>query len=225
MRAAREKHSTFFALTEAMARPGCFLCRLEQEAVVRGLDSLLHESVNDPGLRARLREGGGFCAEHGHLLAEVGDAVGVAILMHDAVLSAAERLDQAPGPRRRAPVRPACPCCECRDACLERHLATIEAFEADAEFARAVGSLRGLCLPHWRTLLRRIRSPRVRDLLRAALAVQLETQAHLLAEFIRKQDHRFREEAITEAEAASWATAISLLHGWRFSIAELRNRR
>jgi nitrogen fixation protein len=225
MRRAPEKHSTFFALTEAMARPGCFLCRLEQEAVVRGLDSLLYESVNDPGLRTRLREGGGFCDEHGRLLAEIGDAMGVAMLMRDQVATVVTRLDSSPKAQGRGASPPDCPCCEIRRATAERHLSTLDDFGADAELHRALGEIRALCLPHWHAAGRRLRSERVRRLLRDTLAARVEALSGDLAEFIRKQDHRFREEKITEAEAASWRGAISLLHGWRFSLEELRRRR
>ena len=58
------KHMTYHSLREALAAPGCAFCRLVASAVDRYLRALLHESVNDPEVRERLRASRGFCREH-----------------------------------------------------------------------------------------------------------------------------------------------------------------
>ncbi|HLK55081.1 MAG TPA: hypothetical protein VKU00_00865, partial [Chthonomonadaceae bacterium] len=65
--------------------PLCALCRLTARSVERALRTLFAEFVNDPPTRQRFRQARGVCAAHIPLLAELGDALGVAILYHDLV--------------------------------------------------------------------------------------------------------------------------------------------
>ena len=58
------RHMTYHDLREALAEPGCAFCRLVARAVDRYLRALLYESVNDPGLREKLRASRGFCRGH-----------------------------------------------------------------------------------------------------------------------------------------------------------------
>ena len=223
MRRPPAKHSVFFGVVEAMQRPGCFLCRLEQQAVVQQLDALLYECVNDPALRSRLREGGGFCAAHGHLLLEMGDAMGVAILFRDQVIDAADQVSRPAGRARGAET--ACPSCATRDAARERHLACFAEFGDDPAFREAVAGLVDLCLPHWRAIDRAARSSGLRNLLRETMEMRLAELRRDLDEFLRKQDHRFRGEPISDAEARSWICAVQLRVGWTFPKHELLRRR
>ena len=55
-------------LREALAQPGCALCKLVSLTVDRYLEALLWESVNDYGLRDRIRRARGFCPEHSRSL-------------------------------------------------------------------------------------------------------------------------------------------------------------
>ncbi len=51
-------------LAEVFGPPGCPLCRLRGGTARRYLESILWESVNDRGFRARLSRCRGFCAAH-----------------------------------------------------------------------------------------------------------------------------------------------------------------
>jgi hypothetical protein len=51
-------------LAEALAQAGCPMCRLRGRAARRYLESILGESVNDRGFRARLSRDRGFCPAH-----------------------------------------------------------------------------------------------------------------------------------------------------------------
>ena len=51
-------------LKDALALPGCALCRIGEDAARRYLRFLLHESVNDVAVRARLIAAWGFCRRH-----------------------------------------------------------------------------------------------------------------------------------------------------------------
>jgi hypothetical protein len=55
---------SFYDLSNALPQPGCAVCRLKAAATQRYLDSMLWESVNDPGLRHDIRQARGFCHEH-----------------------------------------------------------------------------------------------------------------------------------------------------------------
>jgi hypothetical protein len=62
---ASAEHVPYFKLREALESPGCAICRVAEEAVhAYQQKSLLHENVNDPGVRARIAQSGGFCHEH-----------------------------------------------------------------------------------------------------------------------------------------------------------------
>jgi hypothetical protein len=56
------------------------MCELEAAATRRYLDSLLYESVNDPGVRENLIRSQGYCLRHAHLLLGFKDGLGTAIL-------------------------------------------------------------------------------------------------------------------------------------------------
>jgi nucleotide-binding universal stress UspA family protein len=77
------RHMTYYDLSDALARPGCAVCRLVANAVDRYLRGLLHESVNNPGVRERLRASSGFCREHSWQLQRRGDPLSIAILWRD----------------------------------------------------------------------------------------------------------------------------------------------
>lgn len=59
-------------LREALARPGCPICRLNATAAERYADGLLWEHVNDPRVRKEIRCAKGFCSEHGAKLVRPG---------------------------------------------------------------------------------------------------------------------------------------------------------
>ncbi|MEW6105743.1 MAG: DUF6062 family protein [Bacillota bacterium] len=84
---------TYYNLRDAMAKPGCPICRLVSDAVARYLETFLYENVNDPGMRADLRRSNGFCPDHAGLLREHGDPLGHAIIYGDLVDHVLESLE------------------------------------------------------------------------------------------------------------------------------------
>lgn len=58
-------------LEEALGKPGCALCRLEHEAAIRLIDTLLWENTNDPASRKPINDAYGFCPEHTRLLVAI----------------------------------------------------------------------------------------------------------------------------------------------------------
>ena len=74
----------------------------------------------------------------------------------------------------------------------------------------------GLCLPHFRQALARVRDERVFEALINVQRVVWERLVSHLSEFIRKSDYRFQDESWGE-ERDAWLRAIAALTGARFS--------
>lgn len=224
-------------IVAAMAEPGCAFCRLQQRAAERYIDALLWESVNDPRIRRQVAQARGFCNRHAWLLIRPGGALSAAIIYKDVVQAAAQVVRNAPLPRlslwqrvrgllgRHAPTETedglmraltpqlACPVCT-NAAEIDAHLcATLLAAQAKSdEMLEHYRASAGLCLEHFRTLLRYAQQPAGRA---ALIAVQLDLWAaldHELAEFIRKSDHQARGEKFG-AERDAWERAIALTSG------------
>jgi hypothetical protein len=70
----------------------------------------------------------------------------------------------------------------------------------------------GLCLPHFRQALARVRDERVFEALVSAQRSIWERLIAHLSEFIRKSDHRFQNETWGE-ERDAWLRAIAALAG------------
>jgi hypothetical protein len=211
-RVARQpsRHMTYHDLREELVRPGCAVCRLVAHAVDRYLRGLLHESVNDPGLRERLRASQGFCPEHAWQLQRAGDPLAVSILWRD-LLSGA--LDSVNGPgtekgRRRSAI---CPACEIAAEAERRYLETLVDHLASGSLRDEYERSPGLCLPHLRKALRQA-SAGVRALLLESEAAKLSRLNHELAEIIRKNDYRFRAEP-WGPEKDAWIRATGKLAG------------
>ncbi|WP_438316159.1 DUF6062 family protein [Candidatus Caldatribacterium sp. SIUC1] len=74
---------TFFKLQEALTRPGCFLCRLEEDHGRRFLEGLFYEFVNDSAVRHKLLAGG-LCSDHARMLFTLRPSIlGIAIVLQN----------------------------------------------------------------------------------------------------------------------------------------------
>ena len=70
------KHTTYYELLDAVRNAaGCPLCDIEASSVKRYFESLLHESVNDPGVREALTRSRGYCHRHAHYLRSHGNGL------------------------------------------------------------------------------------------------------------------------------------------------------
>jgi hypothetical protein len=143
-----DKHQTYFELRDALARPGCVVCRLAARSVRRYLEALSFESVNDHGLRAELRRARGFCNLHAwQLLDDVRDPFGTGIIYRD-VLNHCARLVEAGRIDALAPERP-CPGCVARDEAAARYVDVLGEHLRDAAFGESVEAAGALCWRHF----------------------------------------------------------------------------
>jgi hypothetical protein len=80
-RASRGRTSWGWDLLESLEADRCAVCRLALRSVDRFFGTVSYEATNDPEVRQRFVDGGGFCREHAWRYAEVtNDALGVGLL-------------------------------------------------------------------------------------------------------------------------------------------------
>lgn len=226
------KHTPFFELLEAQAKPGCPICRLVYKATDRYLDSLLYEAVLDPAVRAKLKQAQGFCAEHVEMLGRrPGRALGIALIYRDiiraAIIAAEKAKPEAAGKGlrglfdKRQPgsalahtlrTRQVCPACligaESERNNLELMLVHIE----DPQFQQGYAVGEGLCLVHLIGVLELAKTPgEVHSLIDPQVA-RYHIMLHELDEFIRKRDHRFCHEPMGD-EGDVWLRVMNAVVG------------
>ncbi|MGQ9568349.1 MAG: DUF6062 family protein [Anaerolineae bacterium] len=234
-----ERKISFHDLREALAQPGCALCRLEARTADQVVEAILWEQVNDPGLRRRVRLARGFCHEHAWLLVRQGASLGVAILLRDVFQ---DLLDETEAPPFRPPaplslrrarealdrslpsqatadlvarLEPHGPCPVCRqvEAMEGVYLQTLaEDLLGEDGLLEDFQASDGLCLPHFRRALASVREREAFEALLSAQRRIWQDLADRLTESIRKSDYRFREEPPGE-EAGAWLMALVAVAG------------
>ncbi len=223
-----ERHIAYYMLVEAFNERGCPVCRIVDAALLRYLDLLIHENVNDVQFRAELREAGGFCVDHAWWLIDRvhGGALGTAIMYRDVLHSLDLRLIGASagkgilpaGRRRGASSRrlgradQGCPLCAVR---LREDAAFVGTFAEHCDglgFVAEYEASAGLCFGHLDRVLTAMRDSEAgRALISAHRAIAGRMIAEL-DEFQRKTDYRFSHEQMA-GEADSWQRAVELVNG------------
>jgi len=230
--------STTYDLIQACKKTGCPVCQLENAAVERYLDNLFYESVNDVQLREKLRGSLGFCREHAWLAVDkrLGSALGFAIIYQDVINNTLKQLesDEAPSPSRRwtnllqqipeqvsamiqkihYALTPHKHCIVCLQRDKTLHTITSSLVESlnEPDMKSALQSSDGLCLPHLKKTFESVRDMETGNLLLSLHREKLESLRGELAEFIRKNDYRFKDEGFG-AESDSWKRAVSKVIG------------
>ena len=202
----RREPPGYHELLEALEQEGCPLCRLSLKAAAAYVDTLLYEMVNDSQLRQRLRRSRGLCHTHAWQMVQPGELVRTLAERGDA--GRGEDLAQALGPLGE------CPACQHQEEMEELYLAAFLKSVDDSTFWEAYQASAGPCLPHVQALLRLCRNANVQRRLVAAQRAFWERLQGELAEFIRKNDHRFRHEGFGP-EGDSWQRAVAQVVGHR----------
>jgi hypothetical protein len=223
----------YYNLRQALAEPGCPVCRILTQAADSFVDSLLYELVNDVEMRRELRRLLGVCREHARLLIRPGASLGVSIISKDLLdhllqLTTAGKFEAASSfsflkLRAKATAtaqvvatlepQSACPICVYVDKTEAHYLADLLTYLPGPDgLATLFPTSDGLCLPHFRLALAQVSQA-------ATFALLVEVQATIwqrlsgeLAEFIRKNDHRFAREEIG-SEGDAWRRAVEALSG------------
>jgi hypothetical protein len=222
MKKAPQKHMGYFDVLEALQKAKvCALCELEARGTRRHLDNLLYENVNDVGVRGDLARSRGYCRRHAHMLLEFADGLGTAILYQDQVKMFLDFLSGQTGLparlyRRHLPESwnhdALCPACAIQAKGRRGHIATLLEWLGDPQMQKALDGSPGLCVPHLLLVMRQVRSAAERDRLLKVHVSKFGALAQELAEFIRKQDYRFRGEP-SGREKDSWQRAVNMMVG------------
>lgn len=228
-----ETSFVYHNLIEAFGEEGCAVCRLALRDVHRHLDSLLYEYVTEPTTNTAFRRSRGLCNEHSWQLRQFKSTVlGVSILYDAALDEVVKLLDAAAvtpqsrlsrwlgGQHEDSPahladaLEPEIPCeaCTILEAGEQRTITVLREHSGDAALMDAYRASEGLCLPHFRMLLRALdgseHAPRY-------VAIQRDIWARLKAEvalFIDKNDYQWSGDPIGQ-EGTSWQRAIARIAG------------
>ena len=230
---------SYYDVRDALTLPGCPICRLRAKFTDQYLDRLIYENVNDPGLRRKIRQARGFCKEHAWGLARRGAALGVSIIMHDVLKEVLRTVDEghfqalptvsltrvqealAPNGSRSATTKfvsklnpqVTCPVCvRAREMEEDYYSALLDNLLGEDGLLGLYSASDGLCLPHFRQVLKRVnREATFKALVSAQRAIWagLDDQ---LSEAIRKSDYRFSSEPLGE-EGKAWLRALGVIAG------------
>jgi hypothetical protein len=230
---------SYYDLRDALAQPGCAVCRLKNEAVDRSLDVLLWESVNDPQIRDRIRQARGLCYDHSWDLVRNGASLGSTIIAHDVlrnilrILEAARfqppatlslrRTREALDPKEPkaatadlvAQLAPQAPCPACTQAKEMEDIylsSLLKHVLHEEELLAAFEASDGLCLPHLGQALAQVGNETLFEILVKAQADIWEGLDEHLREIIRKSDYRFKDEVPGE-ESGAGLRAVAALAG------------
>jgi hypothetical protein len=229
--------STAHDFIQACYEPGCPACRLEGAYILRYLEHLFHESVNDIELRKTLRGNLGFCQEHGWLAASQKRPyrLGLAIIYKDVLINVLRQLkvetgsSPADGEKRSGglPIRrvswkdritrtltPRGHCLACRQqVAIQKSIVDVILAKHDRQqMLASIRASSGLCMPHLRGV---IESTRDADFCETLVGIHLEKYAVIhqdLEEIIRKSDYRFVDEGLGK-EADAWLRALEIVAG------------
>lgn len=214
-----------FDLVEDLSLAGCPLCRGAARTGRKYLGSLMHEDINDAGVRNQLERSGGLCADHVLVAVQIatarGDTMGMALLT-ELLLDIGVDLLRREGRRRRRhrprlvrrPKLSPCPACEAEAVIVNGYAdLLLAAARQDHDRAPLVAECR-LCLPHALAVLERARTESELSALREAWLRPTRHLRQLVAEAIRKQSYEHRFEPPGE-EAGAWRKAVGWLVGDR----------
>jgi len=204
------KSATYFSIVEACEKDGCPLCRVEQDAALKFLETLFYEQINEFEVRERLRKSLGLCHEHAWLSADgmTGNALGLAILYDDMLRLRLEQLNEKKGKLRVAPAGK-CPACEQRDSVGHRALTVLARHLTEEEMREAMLRSDGLCFHHLPLALEQLKDSSVQKELLSIHREKMEKLRAELGEFIRKNDYRFINEGFG-AERDAWRRAVAM---------------
>lgn len=209
-------------LLQAFQQPMCPICYRVMADVDRYLDSLLYEYSNKVPTHEAMRAGRGMCSIHSHQLQHTrkGTALNVAVMFNSALdeVIRVERGEQGSGLSRfvggmAQELEPRGPCiaCERLQGAETAYIEMIAEHIDDATLHDAYHDSGGLCLPHVRIVLRRLK--------RAQAAVLLDLQRphwhSLQAElqiYMKKHKVEHRDMVLGE-EADSWQRALRYVAG------------
>ncbi len=196
-----ERHLGLFALLEALTKPGCAICRRQEEGARRALAVLFHELVNDGEVRTHLRRSWGFCPEHARMALACGDPLGLSIIYRDLVggytLGSGEK--QAAG----------CPICETSAETERIALEVWRTHWEDPQLRERLARADLLCRVHLERLLAMLPKGAAREEVRAWAEQRLRALEGDLASFVQHCREEGSGTMLTRRQATAWKAAMA----------------
>lgn len=150
------RHILYHDLLAAAGRSGCCVCCCLHSGEDDYVRRILSEHVTDVAFRRRWLKAAGLCARHAHQLADIGDALGSAILYQSLLAGLLNGPMATATPRAKhfaqwvhTPGKlPACPACAHLDDYRNRLIEGLCRHAPNAEFFKVFDAGDGLCLAH-----------------------------------------------------------------------------
>lgn len=231
----RTKWISFYRLRDALAAPGCAICRLVMDSSHHYLSGIFHEYVNDPNTRSWLQAANGFCNWHAWLAVRMPDTESGLGIIYETILDA---IINRFADRRQALLEGHSTngifekflhsgregiagllesTGEC-NVCL--HVAQVElsylnellAWFDDEEMRAAFDQSFGVCLPHTDLLIESHSQHENLPPFIKAQQQKCEALREALREFLRKLEYEFADESKGE-EQDSWRRVVELCVG------------
>lgn len=199
-------HLPEMALEEALQKGECALCWLVQKQLLRRVDTLFTEHLNDPWWRNTLRTGSGWCAYHTQVVLSRADVLSLTIIAEDVLAHMPITASS-----RRSPASWRCLLCEAQAHDVAQAANLLAQLLREPLWRSRYELSRGLCLPHLRQVLQNAPS-QVQTWLTANESQRWQALRKQLQEVIRKHDYRFQHEPWGE-EVGSWRRAMHKLYG------------
>ncbi len=212
---AKDWHSHQYHVLEAVQQASrCPFCHLAVEGNQRYFETLLSDMVNDPGIRSQLRKSGGFCPRHAHDFASHRNLLGLSIIMKDIIMTGKEELDNQHSGKLKKHDWSRCPACVAQDHRESLYMDILADNIDDGRMLAAFKSGFGLCMPHLRKMLRRIRDISKRQIFLDAARKRVMNIENDLSEVIRKHDYLSSHESMG-GQADAWMRATRFINGDR----------
>jgi len=179
---------------------------------------MFNEYVNDITMRDNLLKSMGYCYEHTQLLLNVriADALGASIIYENIVKKILRELPEqfnANDIEKATARTKSCTACEQRDDVFDRSSLELGKSLGDEKIRSALEKSDGLCFPHLSQVLENAQNASDETFLLSLTKSKLEVRQAEMAEVIRKSDHQFKDEKITQEEAIAWKKVISMISG------------
>jgi hypothetical protein len=234
---------TYVDLLDRLSRRGCPVCGLLLHDEKRYLDSLLYEFATDGDIQQAFRRGRGLCNHHSWLLTHhYGYSLGVSFLFEAALDEVINILKSENSPfqfskletavsgwfgskgdnRLADRLEPEIPCLACASLIEteNRYIGTFAAYWSDTALQSAYQQSNGLCLPHFREVLRRVPAPKERAQLVEVQRAKWESLKDELKQYQVKSAFNYVGEDFG-ADADSWRRAVASLTGGEHALLTL----
>lgn len=207
------KDMIWHELYERLSGCECPICELIDFRVGRRIEHFLYESVNDTDQRKKIRDAGGLCNYHAHMIVRMGDPLAHAIIYSDLLDAAIGKLLEPHNSKRpRFQSHEGCLFCVQIRECEQRYVPGFIDGYREADFAEKYRKDGLLCLPHLEMIKQTTKKPDLSGVVETTIE-KYKALIGNLSEIKKKHDYRFLDEPWTEQEKTAWGKAVDIVNG------------